>query len=115
GTALKPGLQFMVWPGSPSAKGAYPVKVSQRSDLYGSLDEARQLVDSERYLLIDNRKQPDESKELAEKANAAVLYLRNTDELTLPGVIVYDNTKLTWSSQTKPSARPVVFVNQSSL
>ena len=27
-------------------------------------------------------------------------------------MILYDNTKLTWSSQTKPSARPVVFVNQ---
>jgi len=115
GSSLKPGVEFIVWPGSPSAKGTYPVKVIQRSDLYGSLDEVRQLVDSERYLLIDNRKQPEESKELAEKANAAVLYLRNTDELTLPGVIVYDNTKLTWSSQTKPSARPVVFVNQPSL
>lgn len=112
GKSLEPGVDFIVWSGSPAVKGQFPVKVIKRSDLYGSLSDALRHVNSTHYLLIDNRREAGESKELAEKANAAILHLRNADELALPGVILYDHAKLTWSSQTKPSARPVIFVNQ---
>jgi len=112
---LKPGVDFIVWSGSPAVKGQFPVKVIKRSDLYGTLSDAAQYADGAHYLLIDNRKDEHETMEQAEKANAAILHLRNATELSLPGVIVYDNAKLTWSSQTKPSARPVIFVNQPSI
>lgn len=109
---LKPGVDFIVWSGSPSAKGTFPVQFINREALYGPLSVVLDQLTGSHYLLIDNRRPADETKEQTERANAAVLQLRHASELPHPGVILYDSAKLTWSSQTKPGARPVILVNQ---
>ncbi|SKB96340.1 Peptidase family M28 [Parapedobacter luteus] len=109
---LTPGVDFIVWSGSPSVDGRFAVNTIKRSDLYGDRVPVSDIVKDGHFLLIDNRKPADESRELARQADAAILFLRNDADIALPGVIIYDDSKLTWSSQTKPSARPVIFVNQ---
>jgi len=108
-TELKPAVDYLIEPASPSVNGIFPVVSISREQL-GSKEELESAVSkaSGAFLLIDSRKEKEESPEIKKQTDENVKFLTETAEGNMKGIIILTNEKLTWRAAIKQGIRPVV-------
>jgi len=116
GKTLRPGVDYLVWSGSPSIKGSFSVVHASHGQLYSnkSVDSLAHLA-QDKFLLIDNSTTGAETPQQEALAKENLLKLRNDSTFKMRGIVIFSNNKLTHAAQTKQSIRPVLFVNDSEL
>jgi len=113
---LRPGVDYLVWAGSPTIKGTFRLVHALRAQLYHhkSIDSLAHLA-ADQFLFIDNRLANTETAEQKAFINDALLRLRNDPALAIKGVVIFSNDKLTQTAQTKQGIRPVLLVNDADI
>lgn len=113
---LKTGVDYLVSASSPSVKGKFNVILAGRAQLtsvQSALTLAAAAKDS--FILLDNRPGPNESPEEAARINDNLERLQYDDQLAFKGLLIYTNDKLTWTTTTYQTVRPVIIINKKGL
>jgi len=113
---LRPGIDYLVWAGSPTIKGTFHLVHASRMQLYNnkSIDSLVHLA-ADKFLFIDNRTVNPETAEQKALIKEALLRLRNDPTLAIKGVVIFSKDKLTQTAQTEQGIRPVLLVNRADL
>lgn len=113
---LVTGADYLVDATSPSVHGTFPVIPVTRADI-----DTKEKMDAvmvkarDAFILIDNRPGDNESADDKKIISANVKELRTGKGFNFKGVIIYSNDKLTWTTLTYQSSRPVIIVNKKDL
>jgi len=113
GVTLTTAADYLINASSPSVNGTFKVIPVSRSQI-NTEQALPSLLNGagDSFLLLDNR--PD-SKETAEEAKIIadhIAQLKNDKSLSFKGLMIYTEDKLTWTSLTYQSVRPVVTINK---
>ncbi|RZM27086.1 MAG: M20/M25/M40 family metallo-hydrolase, partial [Pedobacter sp.] len=87
-----------------------PVK---RADI-NTEEKLRALVNTsaEAFILLDDRPSGTESAAEQGSVNASIRALKNSEQLSFKGLIVFTKDKLTWTTLTYQTVRPVITINK---
>jgi aminopeptidase YwaD len=116
GNLLVTGADYLVSATSPSVHGTFKVIPISRKDI--STTEALSTLTStakNSFILLDNR--PSEKETAEDKTTIAdnIEALKRDENLKCKGLIIFSNDKLTWTTLTYQSFRPVIIVNKKEL
>ena len=113
---LVTAVDYLVSATTPSVKGTFPVITVDRKDISSNekIDALLQQAKSS-FILLDNRSSETEEGSLRSKIDAVVNRLKTDEDLDFKGLIVYTQDKLTWTTLTYQSSRPVLTVNKKAL
>ena len=116
GKLLQTAKDYLISATSPSIHGTYPVIPVKREDI-NTEEKLMALVKSAKdaFILLDDRAGAQESPAEQGSVNASIRALKNSEQLDFKGLMVYTKDKLTWTTLTTQSARPVVTINKSDL
>ena len=108
---LKPGIDFLIEPGSPAIKGNFEVQMLSVQDMLmqSSLIEAFRNLTG-KFLIISAYNPDIYSKEEQKKITEIIDYLKYSSELPIAGCILLTNSKLTWGGATYENIRPSFIV-----
>lgn len=111
---LTPAKEFLVESSSPSVKGTFSIKQVSRKDLSNESKLSEIIRKSETsYLLIDNINKSTENLVQTKKIDDIINYLKYSDQIQIPGVIIYTSEKLTWDASRFQNVRPIVIIDSS--
>jgi hypothetical protein len=117
GKALVPGADYLVDASSPSVHGTFDVVRAKEADIAGA-EKLSSLVSkaANSFILLDLRKEDNENTEKDQQAIAAnIKALRSDAGLNFKGLIILTDNKLTWTTETYQSKRPVIIVNKADI
>lgn len=112
-TKLVTAADYLVSASSPSIKGKFKVIPINRTQLNTEallLDLTARAQDS--FILLDNRPAQDETPAVAAVINENLIRLKNDETLRFKGLLIFTTDKLTWTSYTYQSSRPVITINK---
>jgi len=115
-TTLKPGEDYLVGASSPAVKGKFKVITISRRQLM-TAESAAVLAQSAKdaFILLDNRPGNKETPEEAALIKANIERLSYDEQLVFKGLLIYTNEKLTWTTETYQTIRPVITINRKDL
>lgn len=110
---LIPAVDYLIGATSPSVHGTFPVISVGRTDI-NTEDKLMALVQKakESFILLDNRPVANENADDQKNINAYVSELKNSPQLDFKGLLLYTTDKLTWTTLTFQSSRPVITLNK---
>ncbi|SEA75473.1 Peptidase family M28 [Pedobacter hartonius] len=113
---LKTAVDYLVSASSPSVKGTFKVISISRAQLI-SAGSAATLAESAKgsFILLDNRPEKEETPEESSEIKKNIQRLEYDEQLDFKGLIIYTTEKLTWTTYTYQSVRPVITVNKKDL
>lgn len=116
GLPLIPGADYLVEASSPAIRGHFKVITAQRADL-NTVEKAIALIKTaeDAFILLDNTPGPAEHPDDKKMISAAIEALKYDENLKFKGLIIYSTDKLTWTTLTFQSVRPVIIVNKSGI
>ncbi len=113
---LSTGADYLISATSPSVHGSFKVIPVTRKDINTS-EKLHAIVStaSTSFILLDNR--PGENESVEDKKIIAdnIQALKTDRTLECKGLIIYSNDKLTWTTLTYQSFRPVIIINKKGL
>jgi len=110
---LVTAADYLISASSPSIKGKFDVVTISRALLHTEAQLLELTARAERsFILLDNRPAQDETSTVAELINENVSRLKNDETLHFKGLMIFTTDKLTWTSYTYQSARPVITINK---
>jgi aminopeptidase YwaD len=113
---LHAGADYLIDASSPTIHGTYPVLSIRQQDL-NSVEKLGLLLAKAKgaFILIDMR--PDTAESKTEKASiqANIQRLLGDESSGLKGLIIFSSEKLTWTTLTYQSARPLITINKQDL
>ena len=111
---LKPGVEYLIDPGSPSLKGTFSTVLIQTGDLLNTNKLITKINKSaNKILLIDTYNLSQYSKKEIEQINEVVKFLKYSDQHSSKGSIIFSNKKLTWHGSTVQNSKISFTVNKS--
>jgi len=113
GKKLTTAADYLISASSPSIKGTFNVITVNR----GQLHTEAQLLEligraKDSFILIDNRPAANETPAFTQSVNENIDRLENDDLLPFMGLMIFTTDKLTWTSATYQSAKPVITINK---
>jgi aminopeptidase YwaD len=113
GQLLTTAVDYLISASSPEVHGTYPVIAVKRADI-NTVDKMMALVQRSKdgFILLDDRADAAETEEQKRNITANIASLKSVPELDFKGLIVYTTQKLTWTSLTFQSPRPVFTINK---
>jgi len=113
GQALIPGEDYIIDPLSGSLKGAFELIHIKKEDLL-NIDKVKStLAKAEgKVLLVDETSFNIENKEQQQQANELFNFIKYSPKISVAAVIVYTNSKLTWSTATLQASKPIFIVKK---
>jgi aminopeptidase YwaD len=113
---LKTAVDYLVSASSPSVKGKFKVISIERTQLSteGSAAALAARAKSS-FILLDNRPGKEESQEESSQIKQNTQQLEHDEKLDFKGLLIYTTDKLTWTSYTYQSVRPVITINKKDL
>jgi aminopeptidase YwaD len=113
---LTTAVDYLVSASSPSVKGKFKVIATDRSALLTDASVAALAGDAkDAFLLLDNRPAKEETPEQAEQIKKNIRRLEYDEQLSFKGLLICTSDKLTWTSYTYQSVRPVITINKKDL
>jgi aminopeptidase YwaD len=113
---LKAGFDYLVMASSPAVKGTFKVITISRQQLSAAGSAADiALKAKDAFILLDNRAAKNESPEAAERIKANVEQLQYDEKLDFKGLLLCSNEKLTWTTETFQTIRPVIIISKKDL
>jgi aminopeptidase YwaD len=113
---LKAGVDYLVGASSPAVKGKFNVILVDRTQLHTEESlKAIALKAREAFILLDNRPGKKETPEEAALIKSNVQRLEYDEQLSFKGLLIYTNEKLTWTTETFQTVRPVIIINKKDL
>lgn len=111
GEFLKPGIDYLVDPSSPSVKGKFTIETYTRSNLLNQ-ENLQKLINSAKgkAILIDETDTLIYSKVELTKIEQIINAIKYAPELKNSLTIILTNKKLTWSISTWQAKKPVITV-----
>lgn len=112
-TELKAGIDFLVEAACPSVHGKFQIIKTDRSQI----DTEVKLISlinkaDDSFVFIDNRDKKNEKPDISKRIDDYLQLLKTSPEISIKGVIIYTEDKLTWESSTTQNIRPVVIINK---
>ena len=113
GVTLKTAVDYLVASTSPSVKGKFKIVNATRDQIATSAG-LQQLTSgaNDAFILLDNRPGSAETEEQKLAISKNLVRLKNDTTLHFKGLIVSSADKLTWTTLTYQSKRPVILVNK---
>jgi len=113
GLELQPAVDYLVEASSPSVRGRFLVKKTDRSDINTQEKLAALIIDAgNSFILIDNRDKKNENPDVSKLIDENIKFLKTNPQAAIRGIIIYSNDKLTWGASMTQNVRPVVVVNK---
>jgi aminopeptidase YwaD len=113
GVTLTTAADYLISASSPSVNGTFKVIPVSRSQVNTEQALSSLLNGAgDAFLLLDNRPDSKETAEETAAINKHVAQLKNDKSLIFKGLLIYTEDKLTWTSLTYQSVRPVVTINK---
>jgi aminopeptidase YwaD len=109
GDELKPAVDYIIESSSPSIEGKFSVISATRSEINTEakiLSLIKKAGNS--FILIDNRNKENETTESGKKTDEFIMALKYDPNLSVKGVIISTDEKLTWDCSTTQNVRPVI-------
>jgi aminopeptidase YwaD len=112
-TELKAGVDYLVEASCPSVHGKFRIIKTDRSQI----DSEAKVVSlikraGDSFIFIDNRDEKNEKPDSRKRIDDYLQLLKSSPEISIKGLIIYTNEKLTWESSTVQNIRPVVILNK---
>ncbi|MFW5656434.1 MAG: M28 family metallopeptidase [Bacteroidota bacterium] len=116
GSNLKPGVDFLVSPDSPSVDGDFSTVHIKRKDLLIQ-EELKKLIDKSqgKFIVIDETALDELSNEDQKNTDEIINALRYDPRLQHAGLVLLTNNKLTWHVAGFQSPRPCFIVKKESV
>ncbi len=113
---LIPAIDFLVESSCPSVRGTFSIVQAKRADLSNpsKLEEIIR-ISSTSFLLIDNIERKNESAEQTKKIDDIISFLKNDNQIQIPGIIMYTSDKLTWDASCFQNVRPIIILKKESV
>ena len=113
GAELKVGVDYLVEASCPSVHGKFQLIKADRSQI-DTEEKVVSLINKagDSFIFIDNRDKRNEKPDSRKKIDDYLQLLRSSPEISIKGLIIYTNEKLTWESSTVQNIRPVVILNK---
>jgi aminopeptidase YwaD len=116
GKLLTTAVDYLVSASSPAIKGTFKVIPVSRAEL----QTEKQLNDlllraADAFILLDNRASQQETVEEKQSIEAQVDALMNNQALNFKGLMVFAEQKLTWTTLSYQTSRPVIMINKKDL
>jgi hypothetical protein len=116
GQLLVTAKDYLVGASSPAVHGHFKVIPVRRQDI--STDQelnALVLKAKDAFILLDDRPLEKESAEAQRSISANVRALKTSENLNFKGLIIFTKEKLTWTTLTYQTIRPVITINKADL
>lgn len=115
-TKLKPGVDYLVGASSPSVKGTFKVLRITRTQLRNAGAAAKLSLNAkDTFLLLDNKVRAEESAQERAQIKENTERLQYDENLSFKGLLICTDEKLTWTTETFQSIRPVIIINKKDL
>jgi aminopeptidase YwaD len=115
-THLKTGIDYLVMASSPAVRGKFNIITIRRSQLSAAGSAAGLALSAkDAFLLLDNRPAKDESPQEKEQIKTNIERLQYDEQLSFKGLLIYTAEKLTWTTETYQTIRPVIIINKKDL
>lgn len=116
GKLLQTAKDYLIGATSPSARGTFKVIPVSREDI-NTEEKMRAVVNlaAKAFILLDDRPSGNESAAELGSINASIRALKNSEQLSFKGLIVNTKDKLTWTTLTYQTIRPVITINKADL
>jgi len=116
GQLLITGADYLIGATSPSVHGTFKVISKTREDI-NTQEKLNTIVSgaSNCFIMIDNRPVDTESAEDKKIIADNIEALKADESLKFKGLIIFTNDKLTWTTLTYQSIRPVLIINKKDL
>jgi len=110
---LKAAVDYLVESSCPSVHGKFQIIKIDRS----RIDTEAKLISlinkaDDSFIFIDNRDKKNEKPDVSKRIDDYLQLLKSSPEISIKGIIIYTNDKLTWESSTTQNIRPVVIINK---
>ncbi|CAM4403819.1 Peptidase family M28 [Pedobacter westerhofensis] len=113
---LKTAVDYLVSASSPSVKGKFNVITAGRHELLSAESAAiLALRAKDAFILLDNRPGVNETPEETSRIKENVQRLEYDEQLVFKGLLIFTSDKLTWTTETYQSSRPVITINKTGL
>lgn len=116
GKTLITAKDYLIGATSPAIRGTFKVIPVKRVDVNTEeklLSVVQRATDA--FILLDDRIESTESTSELGSINASIRALKNSEKLNFKGLIVFTKDKLTWTTLTYQTTRPVITVNKADL
>jgi len=113
GVELSAATDYLVESSCPSIDGKFKIVKMSRNQLETSA-ELDSLIKKagDSFVLIDSRDKKNEKPEISKKINENIKFLKYSPKISIRGVIILSDEKLTWESSMVQKVRPVVVINK---
>ena len=113
GTELKPAVDFLIESSCPSISGKFPIIKTSRSEI-ASQPKLLSLINSasNSFILIDCRDKKNEKPDVSKRIDELVQLLKYSPQVSIKGIIIYTNDKLTWEASSVQNVRPVITLHK---
>ena len=113
GVELSTATDYLVESSCPSISGKFQIVKTSRNLLETEAEMeslAKNAGDS--FILIDSRDKKNEKPEISKKINENIRFLKYSPKVSIRGVIILSDEKLTWESSMVQKVRPVVVISK---
>jgi hypothetical protein len=113
GTELHAAKDYLIESSCPGINGKFQIIKTSRN----LIDTESKLVSlaktaANSFILIDSRDKKNEKPDTGKKIDEYIEFLEYNPQVTIKGIIIYTNDKLTWGSSTSQNVRPIVIINK---
>jgi aminopeptidase YwaD len=110
---LLPAVDFLFESSCPSVWGKFGVYRISRTDIT-SHGELLTIIENAgtSFIFIDSRGKEDEDPKLSAVIDESINYLKYSNQISIKGIIIYTNEKLTWDISSFQNIRPVLIINK---
>ncbi|WP_354329257.1 M20/M25/M40 family metallo-hydrolase [Pedobacter sp. CG_S7] len=116
GGLLTTAVDYLVSASSPPIHGTYKVISVNRTDINNVTKLAEILVRSvDAFILIDNRALKEELPEVKQFIDGQINELIKNETFNFKGLLIYSSDKLTWTTLSYQTKRPVIKINKKDL
>jgi len=113
---LTTAVDYLVSASSPAVKGKFNIIHISRSQLSGAASAVKVAANAEdAFILLDNRPEKNETVADAKQIETNVERLQYDEKLRFKGLLIYTTKKLTWTTETYQTIRPVITINKKNL